>query len=60
MSLSNEERQSIVTLELKKAYETYDEIGILTAADRWNGAANRLYMLCSMLSMRYSFMMVSR
>lgn len=43
MSLSNEERQSIVTLELKKAYETYDEIGILTAADRWNGAANRLY-----------------
>lgn len=43
MSLSNEERQSIVTLELKKAYETYDEIGILTAAGRWNGAANRLY-----------------
>ena len=29
MSLSNEERQSIVTLELKKAYETYDEIFLL-------------------------------
>lgn len=43
MSLTNEERKTLVTLELKKARETYDEIGILTAANRWGGAANRLY-----------------
>lgn len=43
MSLTNEERQTLVALELKKARDTYDEIGILTAANRWSGAANRLY-----------------
>lgn len=43
MSLSNEERQTIVALELKKARETFEEISILTAANRWSGAANRLY-----------------
>ena len=43
MSLSNEERQILVTLELKKARETYDEIGILISANRLNGAANRMY-----------------
>lgn len=43
MSLTNEERKTLVELELKKARETYEEIGILTAANRWSGAANRLY-----------------
>ena len=43
MSLTNEERKTLVTLELKKARETYEEISILTAANRWGGAANRLY-----------------
>lgn len=43
MSLTKEERIALVTLELKKARETYEEIGILTAANRWSGAANRLY-----------------
>lgn len=43
MSLTNEERNTLVALELKKARETYEEIGILTAANRWSGAANRLY-----------------
>lgn len=43
MSLTNEERRTLVALELKKARETYEEIGILTAANRWSGAANRLY-----------------
>lgn len=33
MSLTNEERKTLVTLELKKARETYEEIGILTAAN---------------------------
>ncbi len=43
MSLSNEERKTLVSLELKKARETYEEIGVLVAANRWSGAANRLY-----------------
>lgn len=43
MSLSNEERATLVELELKKAKETFEEIAILTAANRWSGAANRLY-----------------
>ncbi len=43
MSLSNEERSTLVALELKKAHETYDEIGILIDAKRLNGAASRMY-----------------
>jgi hypothetical protein len=43
MSLSNEERNILVALELKKAHETYDEIEILVGANRLNGAANRMY-----------------
>lgn len=43
MSLSNEERDTLVALELKKARETYEDIGILIAANRLNGAANRMY-----------------
>lgn len=34
MSLSNEERNVLVALELKKARETYDEIEILVTANR--------------------------
>ena len=43
MSLSNEERNTLVALELKKARDTYEDIGILIAANRLNGAANRMY-----------------
>ena len=43
MSLSNEERKILVSLELKKARETYEEIGVLIDAKRLNGAANRMY-----------------
>lgn len=43
MSLSNEERKILVSLELKKARETYEEIGVLIGANRLNGAANRMY-----------------
>ena len=43
MSLTNEERSTLVTLELNKAQETFEEIAILTAADKRSGAANRLY-----------------
>jgi len=43
MSLTHEERATIVRLEMKKAQETYEEIQILIEAKKWNGAANRLY-----------------
>ena len=43
MSLTNDERTTLVAMELKKAHETFEEINILTAANRWSGAANRLY-----------------
>lgn len=43
MSLSNEERKILVSLELKKARETYEEIGVLIGANRLNGASNRMY-----------------
>ena len=32
MSLSNDERNTLVTLELKKAHETFEEIAILADA----------------------------
>lgn len=43
MSLTPDERNLLVTLELQKAKETFEGIAILTAANRWSGAANRLY-----------------
>ena len=43
MSLNNEERQILVQRELQKAHEAYEDIEILKARGRWNGAANRLY-----------------
>lgn len=43
MSLSIEERNIIVSLELKRARETYDDIDCLISANRLNGAANRMY-----------------
>ena len=43
MSLNNEERQIIVTLEKEKALNTFAEIAILRPAGLWNNIANRLY-----------------
>lgn len=43
MKLSVEERETLVSLEIKKAHETFEEIEILANANRWSGAANRLY-----------------
>lgn len=43
MSLTGDERTTLVTLELKKALETYEEIEVLANANKWSGAANRLY-----------------
>ena len=43
MSLTKEERDIIVSRELKRAHDTFDEIEILQKAKKWNGAANRVY-----------------
>ena len=41
MSLSNEERATLVALELKKARETYEDINILIGANRLNSSPNK-------------------
>ncbi len=38
-----EERATLVALELRKAHETFEEIEILTSANRWSGAAKLLF-----------------
>ena len=43
MSLTDDERATLVALELKKTHDTFEEIEVLTAANKWSGAANRLY-----------------
>ena len=41
--MNDEERLTMVKLELAKAHETFEEIEILRNAGKWNGAANRVY-----------------
>lgn len=43
MSLSAEERRTLVEKELERACETFEEIEVLRQAGKWNGAANRVY-----------------
>lgn len=43
MSLNDEERKILVRKELQRARETFDEIEVLRQAQKWNGAANRIY-----------------
>ena len=43
MSLSEEERRTIVQLELERAKRTFTEVETLKAAKLWNGVCNRLY-----------------
>ncbi len=43
MSLTIEERKVIVKLEMEKARDTFEDMAILIAANRWNGAASRMY-----------------
>ncbi len=43
MSMTDEERSTLVRLELEKAHDTFEEIEILRQAGKWNGAANRVY-----------------
>jgi uncharacterized protein (UPF0332 family) len=41
--MTDDERKTLVRLELEKAKDTFEEIEILTQAKKWNGAANRVY-----------------
>ena len=43
MSLSDEERSTIVRLEIEKSKNTFAEVITLVNAGLWSGAANRLY-----------------
>jgi len=43
MSLTDEERTTLVELEMEKAEKTFSEIEILVNAGLWSTAANRLY-----------------
>ena len=43
MSLSDEERKTMVQLEMERAKRTFQEVEILKEAGLWNGVSNRLY-----------------
>ena len=43
MSLSDEERKLIVSLEVEKAYRHYNQSLIMQREEQWDGMANRLY-----------------
>lgn len=43
MSLSDEERRLIVSLEIEKAYRHYNQALIMQREVQWDGMANRLY-----------------
>ena len=43
MSLSNEERQILVGLEMEKSHKIFSEVGIYTQNQLWGTLANRLY-----------------
>ena len=43
MSLSDEERALIVSLEIEKAYRHYNQALIMQREEQWDGMANRLY-----------------
>lgn len=43
MSLSDEERSTIVALEIEKAKRTFAEAEMLKQGEFWNGVASRLY-----------------
>ena len=43
MSLSNDERHTVVRLQLEKARRNFDQIALLSQAGYWDNVANRLY-----------------
>jgi uncharacterized protein (UPF0332 family) len=46
MSLTEEERESVVQFRIEKAKNTFAEIALLAANNLWQTAANRLYYAC--------------
>ncbi len=43
MSLSDNERQTIVRMEIEKAHKTFEDMEFCAHKQRWEAAANRLY-----------------
>lgn len=43
MSLDEEKRDTVVSLEIAKAFTTQEEVDLLVEKGYWNAAANRLY-----------------
>ena len=43
MSLEKEKRDTVVSLEIAKAFSTQEEVDLLVEKGYWNAAANRLY-----------------
>ena len=43
MSLEKEKRDTVVSLEIAKAFTTQEEVDLLVEKGYWNAAANRLY-----------------
>ena len=43
MSLNDEERRTVVRLQMEKAYANFDQIPLLREAGYWDNVANRLY-----------------
>ena len=43
MSLTDQERQTIVNMELEKAHRTFSDMEFCANEQRWEAAANRLY-----------------
>jgi len=43
MSLNDEERQTLVRLQLEKAHNNFNQIPLLREAGYWDNVANRLY-----------------
>lgn len=43
MSLDKEKRDTVVSLEIAKAFTTQEEVDLLVEKGYWNAAANRLY-----------------
>lgn len=43
MSLSDQERQTIVNMEMKKANRTFSDMELCANEQRWEAASNRLY-----------------
>ncbi len=43
MSLNDEERKTVVRLQMEKAHNNFNQIELLSKAGYWDNVANRLY-----------------